>query len=157
VGAEPAWAPSPEHCPEPVWPIGTAFLRNYDIRVVAGRPGDRPVASSQSVFWIRHAPARRLDFPALAAVADVFFPRVFLRLGGPVPASTISMTTYFHAGIGELDDVGDDYLLGVARAQRFDSGFFDQQAELWSRAGVLLATSDRLVYYRDPTATGRSR
>jgi acyl-CoA thioesterase len=141
----------PELYPPPTWPLGVAFLRNYDIRVIDGMPrDDGPAApSSLSTFWVRHDPERCLDFPALAALADIFYPRVFLRLGRSAPAGTISMTTYFHARAAELDRVGDDYILATARAQRFSGGYFDQHAQLWSRDGVLLASTNQIVYYKD--------
>jgi hypothetical protein len=40
-------------------------------------------------------------------------------------------------------------LLGQAKAQAFRNGFFDQTAQLWSEAGVLLATSTQIVYYKE--------
>ena len=40
------------------------------------------------------------------------------------------------------------WLLGVADAGVFNKGYFDQKAELWSRAGQLLATSHQIVYFR---------
>lgn len=144
-------AGEPASYPPATWPLGVAFLRNYDVRVIDGAPpeDEPPAPSSLSTFWVRHDPERHLDFPALAALADVFYPRVFLRLGRSVPAGTVSMTTYFHASAAELERVGDDYLLATARAQRFAGGYFDQAAQLWSRDGVLLATTNQIVYYKD--------
>ncbi|NTV86164.1 MAG: thioesterase family protein, partial [Burkholderiaceae bacterium] len=40
-------------------------------------------------------------------------------------------------------------LLGQARAQSFFNGFFDQSAELWNEAGVLLATTHQIVYFKE--------
>lgn len=141
----------PASYPPARWSLGVAFLRNYDVRVIDGSPPDEdpPAPSSLSTFWVRHDPRRRLDFSALAALADIFYPRVFLRLGRSVPAGTVSMTTYFHASAAELERVGDGYLLGTARSQRFAGGFFDQHAQLWSQDGVLLASTNQIVYYKD--------
>ncbi|VCT91561.1 hypothetical protein MHAS_03276 [Mycolicibacterium hassiacum DSM 44199] len=72
----------PHAYPVAVWPPLVRFLHNYEARVVDGGPPTGEAApSSVSTFWVRHTPARRLDFPALAALADVFFPRIFARLG----------------------------------------------------------------------------
>ena len=71
-----------------------------------------------------------------------------MRRGGFIPAGTISLTTYFHADQRELDSLGGDYVLGTARASRFSRGYFDQHAELWTRDGVLLATSHQIVYFK---------
>ena len=59
------------------------------------------------------------------------------------------MTTYFHASQAQMAEAGTGYLLGQAQAQAFRHGFFDQTAQLWSEAGMLLATSTQLVYYKE--------
>jgi hypothetical protein len=58
------------------------------------------------------------------------------------------MTTYFHAGSQHLEALGGDFILGAAHASRFDRGFFDQSAQLWSRHGALLASTYQLVYFK---------
>jgi acyl-CoA thioesterase len=81
-------------------------------------------------------------------MADVFYPRVWLRRATRVPAGTVSITTYFHAGSQQLAQ-SNGYLLGQAKAQAFSNGFFDQTAQLWNEAGHLLATSHQVVYYKE--------
>jgi hypothetical protein len=130
----------------PVW------LERYDMRFVHGSiPAsfDGREASSLTQLWMRDEPARPLDFASLTALADVFFPRIWLRRATRVAAGTVSMTTYFHASQAQLAGVGTGYLLGQAQAQAFRHGFFDQTAQLWSEAGTLLATSMQLVYYKE--------
>ena len=105
--------------------------------------------SSLSQLWMRDEPARPLDFCALAALADVFFPRVWLRRARQVPAGTVSLTVYFHAGRDQLADTGTGYLLGQARAQEFRNGFFDQTVQLWNQGGTMLASSHQIVYYKE--------
>ncbi len=112
------------------------------------RCGPAPSSSSRTVMWVEDNPARQLDFASLAAVCDIFYPRVYLRRGQLMPAGTISFTVYFHADQGELADHGDDFVLGTARAQRFAAGHFDQTAQIWSRSGGLLAATHQLVYYK---------
>jgi acyl-CoA thioesterase len=99
--------------------------------------------------WVRDEPARALDFCSLAAMADVFFPRVYLRRALPVPAGTVSLTVYFHADGTQLQQSGTGFLLGQAQAQAFRNGFFDQSSQLWSESGVLLATSHQIVYFKE--------
>lgn len=143
--------PAPEEVSATAAPDnGIAWLNRYDLHYITGAiPQDgRPDASSTSMLWARDSAQRPLDYPALAAACDVFFPRVFLRRGSFLPAGTISLTTYFHAEEHELDALGADFVLGVARANRFSRGYFDQSAELWSRGGTLLATSHQIVYFK---------
>ena len=44
--------------------------------------------SSTTTLWARDVAERR-DYPALAALADIFFPQVFLRRGEYLPAGTV--------------------------------------------------------------------
>jgi acyl-CoA thioesterase len=129
-----------------------AWTSRYDMRPVRGvipQVWDGGGVDSLTQLWVRDDPPRPLDFPALAAMADVFYPRVWLRRATRVPAGTVSITTYFHADSKQLAQCGDEFLLGQAKAQAFRNGFFDQTAQLWSEAGVLLATSTQIVYYKE--------
>jgi acyl-CoA thioesterase len=129
----------------PIW------VRSYDLRFAEGGFPDgngQPHPSSTTTVWARDRAQRALDFPALAALCDVFFPRVFLRRGQFVPAGTISLTTYFHADQNQLDAVGNDFVLGTADANRFSNGYFDQSAQMWTREGTLLATTHQIVYFK---------
>ncbi|MFV0495039.1 acyl-CoA thioesterase [Mycobacterium sp.] len=129
-----------------------AWARQYDMRFVQGPvPGEgaRPADSSTTTLWMRHQVRRRLDFAALAAMCDVFYPRIFLRRGAVVRAGTVSLTSYFHADQAQLEAVGDDYVLGSARANAFGRGHSDQSARLWSRDGALLAATHQVVHFKD--------
>jgi acyl-CoA thioesterase len=149
--------PPPVPPPEQLIPRGgpgdfIVWGRLYDMRFVEGAfPGEDapPHRSSTSTLWTRDSARRRVDYPALAALCDIFYPRVFLRRGGSVPSGTISLTTYFHADQQQLDALGGDYVLGTAHANRFSGGYFDQSARLWTRDGALLATSHQIVYFKD--------
>jgi hypothetical protein len=142
IARRPAGPPSPMR-----------FVDRYDIRPVAGhlpRQWDgSETGGSLSQFWLRDEPPRPLDFASLAALADAFFPRVWLRRAIRTPAGTVSMTVYFHASAAELAATGSGYLLGQARSQSFFNGFFDQSAELWNEAGHLLATTHQIVYFKE--------
>lgn len=127
------------------------WVRRYDIRILEGAiptAWDGSGDASRTTLWMRDEPARPLDFCSLAAMADVFYPRVWLRRATRVPAGTVSMTVYFHAGSAQLAEVGHGWVLGQARAQAFRNGFFDQTALLWSEAGHLLCSSHQVVYYK---------
>lgn len=135
-----------------------AWLQRYDMRPVAGplpstwdggASSDDPQLASLTQLWMRDNPPRPLDFASLAAMADVFFPRIWLRRSVLVPVGTVSLTVYFHAGQAQLAEAGAGYLLGQARGQVFRNGFFDQAGQLWSASGTLLATTHQLVYYKE--------
>ena len=128
------------------------WLQRYDMRVVQGaipKVWDDSGSESISQLWVRDNPPRPLDFAALTALSDVFYPRVWLRRARRVPAGTVSMTVYFHASREQLAQHGDKHLLAQASAQAFRNGFFDQTAQLWDSEGSLLATSHQIVYYKE--------
>lgn len=151
--------PSPDGLVRTRAPTGTvAWLNRYDMRLISGPIPARwdggaaspdPALASLSQLWVRDDPARTLDFAALAAMADVFFPRIWLRRAVLVPVGTVSLTVYFHATASQLLETGTGYLLGQARGQAFCNGFFDQAGQLWNAAGHLLATTHQLVYYKE--------
>ena len=148
--AAPAAPPPGDLAPEG-FPDFIAWARNYEMRFAQGaipdlEAGEQP--ESTTTLWVRDTPPRALDFPALTALCDVFYPRVFLRLGQYLPAGTVSFTVYFHADATMLAAQADDAVLGTARAQRFGNGYFDQSGEIWGRDGALLATTHQLVYFK---------
>lgn len=147
---EPPSAPAPEEVPA-VDPGLVRWTGLYDTRYVEGAmpgKGGDPSSSSTSTLWVRDRARRRVDYPALAALCDIFYPRVFLRRGAFLPSGTISLTTYFHADQQQLDALGDDFVLATAHANRFANGYFDQSAQVWTRAGGLLATTHQIVYFK---------
>lgn len=148
--AHPPTAAAPEQL-SPVDPGLVRWTGLYDMRFVEGAmPGKegQPSPSSTTTLWVRDAAQRRADYPALAALCDIFYPRVFLRRGGFVPSGTISLTTYFHADQDQLDTLAGDFVLATAHANRFTGGYFDQSAQVWTRHGVLLATTHQVVYFK---------
>lgn len=126
----------------------------YDMRFVRGPlqiaatpPGDEQ--DSVSLLWVRDDPPRALDFCSLAALCDVFFPRIFVKRSSWVPIGTVSFTVYFHCDAATLAAIGTHHLLAHARAHQFRNGYFDQAAELWGPGGELLAVTHQLVYYKE--------
>ena len=132
----------------PVW------VNRYHIRTLRGHLGLNATAqetASDTVTqqWIRDEPPRAMDFCSLTAIADAFFPRIFIKRKQAVPAGTVSLTVYFHADAATLTAHGTQPVLGYARANRFYNNYFDQIAELWTPDGALLATTTQVVYYKE--------
>lgn len=128
-----------------------AWAANYDMRMIKGwvtlQPGHQSDDSTRTL-WVRDNPPRALDFPALLAISDCFFPCIFVRKQQLVPTGTITLTTYFHATPDELAQQGDQFLLASARANRFHNGFSDQTGHIWSATGELLVSTHQLVYFK---------
>lgn len=143
---------SPEDCARVGGIFPVEWVQRYEMRPITGSfpaQWDGAERDSLSQLWVRDLPERPLDFAALAALADVFFPRIWLRRAQRVPIGTVAMTVYFHADAALLAQTGSGYLLAQARGQEFRNGFFDQTAQLWNRAGQMLATTQQIVYYKE--------
>jgi acyl-coenzyme A thioesterase PaaI-like protein len=131
------------------------WLSRYDMRFIRGGVpakwdgAEKLTPDSLTQLWVRDDVPRPLDFTSVTAMADVFYPRIWLRRPVRVPAGTVSMTVYFHASAAQLQDVGVGYVLAQGQAQAFRHGFFDQNAQLWSQSGTLLVTSHQLVYFKE--------
>jgi acyl-CoA thioesterase len=131
-------------------PVGPEWINRYDFKFVHGQLTlNGPAKDSESLLWVRDAPERPLDFLSLAAISDVFFPRIIVLRQELGVASTVSITTHFHADTSSLTRQSIRPILGAARGQRFYRGYFDQVAELWSDDGELLASSIQMVYFKD--------
>lgn len=149
----------PEAPPADAVPVLTgkpplAWLSAYEFRYIAGAPviPGTPYPeprSAHSLVWVADRPARPLDHVALASLCDVFIVRIFQVRGSRTPAGTVSMTSYFHASAEELAAQGARPLLAKADTIRFGDQFHDQQGELWSDSGRLLATTTQVVWFRE--------
>jgi acyl-CoA thioesterase len=140
---------------------GVEWLNRYEMRFLEGaipaRWDGELRGESLSRLWVRDQPPRPLDFASLTALADIFFPRVWLRRARLTPIGTVSMTVYFHAdaaqlaatGPGSQSGAGSGYLLLQARGQGFGGGYFDHAGQLWDESGTLLATTHQVVYYKE--------
>lgn len=131
-----------------------AWVKSYDIKIIEGaplaftHPDKDEIDNSVTTQWIHDEPKRPIDFLSLASMCDAFFPRIYVRRNQLVPIGTVSLTIYFHADAKALKENSDKYLLGQARANQFQNGFFDQTAEMWTEDGKLIATTNQFVYFR---------
>jgi acyl-CoA thioesterase len=145
--------PKPEDVVSPARFAPMQWLKRYDIKFIQGgfpeALDDADAGHSLTQVWLRDALGRAMDFASLAAVSDAFFPRLFLRRARFVPVGTVSMTIYFHAQADQLASVGGGFVLGQAKGQHFQNGFFDQTAQLWSQTGEMLVTTHQTVYYKE--------
>jgi acyl-CoA thioesterase len=145
---------APEKIEPPKAKAPLAWIDRFDMRFASGFPvmrpkDDAPLGSARTEVWMRDNPVRKMDFLSLMNMSDAFFARPFHVLGRLITVGTVSMTTYFHCDENDLAEIGEDYLLGVADANVFGKGYADQVAELWTRSGKLLATSQQILYFRD--------
>ena len=134
--------------------IKVSWANQYDFRFVEGeldfsgtapQPGhDRP----SSKFWIGDRVPRKVDMLSLMSMSDAFFGRIFHVKNAFVPFGTVSLTTYFHAAVEDLAAEDISHVLAVADAKIFNRSYADQNGELWSPNGRLLATTTQIAYFK---------
>jgi acyl-CoA thioesterase len=131
-------------------PAGTPglppFLANYDVRLApaGSEPGQRPEAKSAA--WLRTATPRRPDALAVVAFADALPPSPWVRLQAPAPTPTIDLTVHLRDHAWYEGAVTDDIVLATCWSRLLANGLFEEQGELWSPSGVLLAQSRQLAF-----------
>ncbi len=127
---------------DPKVPIHERYEQRWAIgpRYFEGSRGREAVTGG----WLRLAEGTRpLDGALLAAYSDAWPPAVFasnelpLLMGG-VP--TVDLTVHIRATLPQPDD----FVLAVFRTREVAGGFLEEDGELWSRDGRLLAHSRQL-------------
>ena len=143
-------APPPDALPE--LPKGEAvppFFDNYRAVPAFGDPPFRGDGNPSGGVWLAAAEPRLLDAPLAAAFLDAWFPMPFTLLEKPIPAPTIDYTVHFRAPLPEPGSGQGDMHLAVFRSLLARDGFFDEEGEIWSADGRLLAQSRQLALILD--------
>ena len=120
------------------------MLQNYRVRPAIGAQafsGGEP----RNGAWIRTREPRLLDAPLAAALLDTWFPAPFVRLDRPYGAPTIDYTVHFRAPLPPPGAGPEDVYLVAFESKIARHGFFEEDGELWSPDGVLLAQSRQLA------------
>jgi acyl-CoA thioesterase len=90
--------------------------------------------------WLGLREERPLDAAAVTLLADAWFPAPWPRLRALAAAPTIDLTIHFRAPL----PIDDTLLLGRFRNRLVRDGFFEEDGELWSPDGTLVAQSRQL-------------
>ena len=133
--------------------VAAPWVKQYDFRFIEGEPNvadssNAAPANAFSKLWIGDRIPRKIDALSLVAMSDAFFARIFLARREIVPFGTVSLTTYFHAGADDLAKEDITRVLAVADAKIFHKSYGDQNGELWSPEGRLLATTTQIGYFK---------
>jgi acyl-CoA thioesterase len=148
----PAFAPlappevlPPERCAPLPSAHAIPIRERFDARAALEASG---ASDARSGGWIRlREDPGAADAPLLAAYTDAWPPAAFTRLdpsslAGGVP--TIDLTVHFRAP-WPADLEATDYALVAFRSQLLRDGFLEEDGEVWTRSGVLLAQSRQLA------------
>ena len=124
------------------------MLQNYRVRPALGAQafsGGPPHTGA----WIRTREPRLLDAPLAAALLDTWFPAPFVRLERPHGAPTIDYTVHFRSPLPPAGATPEDPYLIAFESSTARHGFFEEDGELWSADGTLLAQSRQLALLLD--------
>jgi acyl-CoA thioesterase len=137
--------PTELYSPDPEQAAGMpTMFQNYSVRPALGDEafsGGAPYSG----LWIRARGPRLLDAPLAAAILDAWFPAPFVKLDKPAAAPTIDYTVHFRAPLPQPGATAEDPYLATFRSGLARGGFFEEDGELWSQDGSLLAQSRQLA------------
>lgn len=125
-----------------------AFIARYDYRMVTG-PMLAAADTMNSMLWLRDAEPRVLDALSVTALCDAPFPSLWLRRTEPVMITTLVYNIFFRASRLGLATAGSRHVLADSSCDVGSAGFYDQNTNIWSDGGQLLAQTQQLAWFAD--------
>ncbi|HTY19176.1 MAG TPA: thioesterase family protein [Myxococcota bacterium] len=143
--AMPAVAP-PEACES--FPGRIPLHDRFQYRWAVGAPPGSGSAEALAGGWIRAAEPQTADAPLVAAFTDAWPPACFSWASeratiGAVP--TVDLTIHFRRDLPLAGAGPEDFYLAVFHSRVAEQGFVEEDGEVWSRDGSLLAQSRQLA------------
>jgi acyl-CoA thioesterase len=132
----------------PLGGVVLPFHRQFDLRWAIPETPFSGAGRARSAAWIRLAEPRPLDAPLLVTLVDALPPAVFALARergeiGPVP--TIDLTVHFRAPLPPPGVSPEDHLLASFETRMVSEGFLEEDGEIWTPGGELLAQSRQLA------------
>jgi acyl-CoA thioesterase len=117
------------------------FTRRLTMQHRFGEPPCSGADRAETGGWLGLCEPRPLDSLVIALLADAWFPAPWPRLAELAPAPTIDLTIHFRTP----RPLRDSLLLGRFRTRLVRDGFFEEDGELWTPDGTLVAQSRQLA------------
>lgn len=137
----PRVSPPEDTAEVPDGPDAPPFSRQFHYRPAIGTPtfggGDEALTGG----WLSLRDERALDAAALVALTDSWFPAVFVIRTDTLPVPTLELTVHLRARLPRAHD----WTLGRYRTRLARHGFLEEDAEIFSREGELLAQARQLA------------
>jgi len=145
LGEEPLPSVEPAEGREPVPDLGRgtppAFTERLTMQHRFGSPPFSSADRGETGGWLGLREERPVDALTIAVLADAWFPAPWPRLTALAPAPTIDLTIHFRVPL----PLPDTLLLGRFTNRLVRDGFFDEDGELWTPDGGLIAQSRQLA------------
>lgn len=143
--AEMPAARPPEETPLSSWPpeLFPPISQRFTYRPVSKETAFSGEPRAELACWLRLNEPRPLDPVLLATLADAAAPAVFPKADRPVAATTIDLTVHFRAPVDA--EPYDGWALTAFRSRVSVDGFVEEDGEVWSADGRLLAQSRQLA------------
>ncbi len=140
----PPEVPGPDEIAPPVRrPIDIPLRDRFEMRIALGRlPWEEaPAREAVTGGWIRLAEPEPLDAHVIATLSDAWFPAVFTVTAERVQVPTVDLTIHFRDEPAHVHD----WCLTRFVSRHASHGFVEEDGEIWSRDGRLLAQSRQLA------------
>ncbi len=118
------------------------FAQQFDFRpAIGGKPFEGSAeAITGGWLWPKEG-ASELDAALAVALCDSWFPALFTAAETPLAVPTLDLTVHLRAPLPRPSD----WVLGTFWTRRVQDGFLEEDGELFSRDGELLAQSRQLA------------
>ena len=137
----PVAPPAAEVPPVPQEMALVPIAQRFEVRPALGERPFSEAGEAHTGGWIAFREGEPpVDAAALAMLADAWIPSPFTRTAAPFAAPTVDLTIHFRAP----DAAAAWPLLVVFRSRHAHGGFFEEDGEVWSADGHLLAQSRQL-------------
>jgi acyl-CoA thioesterase len=145
--APPPIVPPPDLLePPPSAPMEIPMRARYSYRQGIGAVSGAGGGEALTGGWIRLADDDPVDHAAVAAFTDGWAPAVFARLAAPVGVPTVDLTIHFRHDVPHRPA----WCLVRFRTRLATGGYLEEDGEVWSDDGRLLAQSRQLAAVLGP-------
>jgi len=126
-------------------PLGVPTHEHFDmfprIGTFARGGGDAHVGG-----WVVQRDPGLIDHLFIPVVADLWIPAAYHRWTEPSPAVSVDITTHFRSRLPRDDIASTSAVLVDLRTVGSIGGFVDEDVNIWSASGVLLAQSRQMRF-----------
>ena len=131
-------------------PVTIPMRDRYDYRVARGALWEGPSSQAETGGWIRLREPRPYGPALIVALSDAWHPAVFARLPERMGVPTVDLTVHLRSIQAMQRLKSDDWIAVRFRTTVATEGFLEEDGELWTPDGTLVAHSRQLALILTP-------